>query len=186
MIRNLAVLETNVTDQASPGLGSGGVRIRADHIEMVGINEFDLETFTFPFTGIRSDVAPMSAGEKSGDITLDANSIHMKDASQLTAATFSASDSGNITVRAVRNIESENNGNISTGTQGSDEGILISGQCRAYRTHEHPRKDLAGKSYHYFSKQSEYRQVGEHHLKRAKWRYRVEPKRTQSSTRLTI
>ena len=41
MIRNLAVLETNVTDQASPGIGSGGVRIRADHIEMVGINEFD-------------------------------------------------------------------------------------------------------------------------------------------------
>ncbi len=80
VIRNLAVLETNVTDQASPGLGSGGVRIRADHIEMVGINEFDLETFTFPFTGIRSDVAPMSAGGKSGDITLDANSILMKDA----------------------------------------------------------------------------------------------------------
>ncbi|MEP7152933.1 MAG: filamentous hemagglutinin N-terminal domain-containing protein [Nitrospira sp.] len=130
VIRNRAVLETNVTEQASPGVGSGGVRIRADHIEMVGINEFDLETFTFPFTGIRSDVAPTSVGRKSGNIWLEANTIHMADASRLQTQTESASDGGNITVRAVRNIESENYGSISAATQGSfDKGILNSGNA---------------------------------------------------------
>ena len=177
VIRNLAVLETNVTDQASPGIGSGGVRIRADHIEIVGIHEFDLETFTFPFTGIRSDVAPMSAGGKSGDITLDANSIHMKDASQLNAITFSASDGGNITVRAVRNIESENNGTISTGTQGSDEGIFNSGNAGHIELTSTQGSILLASPFITSQTSSEYRQVGEHHLKRAKWRYRVEPRR---------
>ena len=130
VIRNLAVLETNVTDQASPGIGSGGVRIRADHIEMIGVPDFDLETFTFPFTGIRSNVAPMSMGGKSGDITLQANSIHMKDASQLQTNTESASASGNISMRAVQNIEMENSSTIVTGSTGSEEtGTFASGNA---------------------------------------------------------
>lgn len=102
VIRNLAVIETNVTDQASSGVGSGGVRIRADHIDIVGVPDF--ETFPF-FTGIRSNVAPMSAGGKSGDITLEAKSILMKDLANLETLTESASAGGNITLTAAQNIE---------------------------------------------------------------------------------
>ena len=99
LIQNLAVLETNVTDQASPGIGSGGVRIRADHIEIVGVPDLEL----FPFTGIRSNVAPTSAGGSSGDITLEANSILMKDLSNLETSTLSTSNGGNIKVTTVQN-----------------------------------------------------------------------------------
>jgi filamentous hemagglutinin family protein len=125
LIQNLAVLETNVTDQASAGIGSGGVRIRADHIEIAGVP--DLETF--PFTGIRSDVAPMSEGGKSGDIVLEANSILMKDLSNLITATFSASDGGNIKVRAAQSLEMENFARISAGSEaatGSAGNIEVS------------------------------------------------------------
>lgn len=121
VIRNLAVLETNVTDQASPGAGSGGVRIRAGHIEIVGIPGFDLETatFPFPFAGIRSNVAPMSEGGKSGDITLEANSILMKDLSNLETTTSSTSGGGNIKVTTAQNLEMENFGRIATGSEGA-------------------------------------------------------------------
>lgn len=113
VIRNLAVLETNVTDQASPGLGSGGVRIRADHIEIAGVPDFE----TFPFTGIRSNVAPVSAGGKSGDITLEANSILMKDIAHLETLTESASAGGNITLKAAQNIETQNFGRMSASSR---------------------------------------------------------------------
>ncbi len=116
LIQNLAVLESNVTDQASPGIGSGGVRIRADHIEIVGVPEFDFETFLFPFTGIRSNVAPMSAGGSSGDITLDANSIRMKDASNLQTLTLSTGNGGSIKVITAQNLEMENFGRVGTGS----------------------------------------------------------------------
>ena len=113
LIQNLAVLETNVTDQASAGIGSGGVRIRADRIEIAGTSDFE----TFPFTGIRSNVAPMSEGGKSGDIELEANSILMKDLASLETATSSASDGGNIKVTAVQTLETENFGRIATGAE---------------------------------------------------------------------
>lgn len=121
VIRNLAVLETNVTEQASAGIGSGGVRIRADHIEIVGIPGFDLETATFPlpFAGVRSNVAPMSEGGRSGDITLEANSILMKDLSNLETSTISASDGGNIKVTTVQNLDIENFGRIATSSEGA-------------------------------------------------------------------
>jgi len=116
VIRNLAVLETNVTNQASQGIGSGGVRIRADHIEIAGVPDF--ETFPF-FTGIRSNVAAKSAGGKSGDITLDANSILMKDLANLETRTESASAGGNITLTAAQNIETRSIfASISAGSAG--------------------------------------------------------------------
>ena len=115
VIRNLAVLETNVTDQASPGVGSGGVRIRADHIEIAGVPDLEM----FPFTGIRSNVAPMSEGGKSGNITLEANSILMKDLSNIETSTISASDGGNIKVTTVQNLDIENFGRIATSSEGA-------------------------------------------------------------------
>jgi filamentous hemagglutinin family protein len=115
VIQHLAVLETNVTDQASAGIGSGGVRIRADHIEIAGTPDFE----TLPFTGIRSNVAPMSHGGKSGDIVLQANSILMKDNSALEAITSSTSDGGNVKVITVQTLETENFGRITTASDGS-------------------------------------------------------------------
>lgn len=109
VIRNLAVLETNVTDQASPGLGSAGVHIRAGYIEIAGVPDFE----TFPFTGIRSNVSPMSIGGTSGDIVLEGNSIFMKDIARIESRTESTSVGGNIVLRAVRNIETQNFANIS-------------------------------------------------------------------------
>ncbi len=118
VIQNLAVLETNVTDQASPGIGSGGVRIRADHIEIVGVPEIDPETFLFPFTGIRSNVAPMSSGGKSGDISLEGNSITMNRGT-LHSHTQGQSNAGSILLTATENISLLNGVHIQS-ISGSD------------------------------------------------------------------
>ncbi len=115
VVQNLAVLESNVTEQAWPGIVSGGVRIRADHIEIAGVPDLEM----FPFTGIRSNVAPMSEGGRSGDITLEANSILMKDLSNLETSTSSTSDGGNIKVTTVQNLDIENFGRIATGSEGA-------------------------------------------------------------------
>ena len=108
VIRNLAVLETNVTDQASPGIGSGGVRIRADHIEIVGVPDLEL----FPFTGIRSDVALMSAGRKQRGYhigsQLDPHEGRFRTDNCSKHSTESAGDSGDSRLRTAHNIESEN------------------------------------------------------------------------------
>ncbi len=129
VIRNLAVLETNVTEQASPGVRSGGVRIRADHIELAGILDFE----TLPFTGIRSNVAPLSEGGKSGNITLEVDSMLMKDHSHLETGTISTGDGGNIKVTTVKNLETENFGRIATSSEGA------AGNAGPYRTDAVPR-----------------------------------------------
>jgi filamentous hemagglutinin family protein len=85
IIQNVGILETNVFGNVNPGTNYGGVKIAADHIELVGAG------LPFPFTGIRSDVGiniqspvgppimqPALNGGKSGNISLDANSILLK------------------------------------------------------------------------------------------------------------
>ena len=58
-------------------------------------------TRDFLFTGIQSNVAPGSTGGNSGDITLEANSILMKDLAHLeTSRTDSDRNGGNITGNA--------------------------------------------------------------------------------------
>jgi filamentous hemagglutinin family protein len=75
MIQNLSLIETNVTGNATPGVTYSGVHVKADHIEIVGVP--DLEKLLF--TGIQSGVLPGSTGGNSGNITLEANTILMKD-----------------------------------------------------------------------------------------------------------
>lgn len=75
-IQNLATLETNVTGNATPGVTYGGVHIKAEHIEILG--NPDVSPNTEAFTHIRSNVASGSLGGNSGPITLEANSILVK------------------------------------------------------------------------------------------------------------
>ena len=107
LIRDAAVLETNVAATVAPGIGSGGVRIKADRIAI-------LETepnFEFPFTGIRSNVAPGSLGGPSGDVLLEANSILVKAfgfSTGIETTTFGAGDAGDIILRATGDIDIDN------------------------------------------------------------------------------
>jgi filamentous hemagglutinin family protein len=106
-IQNAAVLETNILGNATPGVQYGGVHVKADGIEILG----DIDNFAF--IGIRSDIAPGSTGGNSGNITLEANSILIKDFATIESATLGAGNTGNIALRAVNNLELDN-GVIST------------------------------------------------------------------------
>lgn len=75
VIQNAAVLETNLSGNATPGVQYGGVHVKADSIEIIGSQDFE----NFPFTGIRSDIVEGSTGGNSGNITLEANSILVQD-----------------------------------------------------------------------------------------------------------
>ncbi len=66
MIQNEAVLQTNVMGDFPSAVGSGGVHITADRIQIIGSTDFD----TVPFTGI--DSSTQGAGN-SGNISLRAN-----------------------------------------------------------------------------------------------------------------
>jgi filamentous hemagglutinin family protein len=65
VIQNEAVLRTNVMGHFSSAVGSGGIRITADRIQIIGSTDFD----TLPFTGI--DSSTQGAGN-SGNISLRA------------------------------------------------------------------------------------------------------------------
>jgi len=121
VIQNRAVLQTNVSGNVTPGFTYGGVKVNADHIEIVGIGT------AAAFTGIRSDVSN-SPGGSSGDITLDANSILIKGVGLLdTRVTGSATqpatgNAGNINVTANQNIELDGSQIASVITNSSGTG----------------------------------------------------------------
>lgn len=125
VIQNGAIVETNVSENVAPGIGSGGVHVKADRIEILGLVDFDTGTF-LPST-IRSNVAPGTGG-RSGDITLEANSILMKDFAVLettsgvlptgpTDPPLATGDAGNIIVRTNQNVELENIVQITSASQ---------------------------------------------------------------------
>ena len=112
MIRNAALLETNVLGSANPGITYGGVQVKAEHIEIDGTDR------PLDFTGIRSNVnvLPTSQGATSGNITLDANSILIKGSGTLETTVQGSeippapgearnSKAGDITVTADHNLE---------------------------------------------------------------------------------
>ena len=103
MITNGSILETNVTAEAAPGNGSGGIRIKGTNIEIRG--DFD----TFAFSELHSDVAADSLGGRSGNITIEANS-YTQNLSVLHNRTDSIGHSGNI----VMDINQNFNMNFST------------------------------------------------------------------------
>src|SRR5262245_14942115 len=104
VIQNAAVLETNVSGNATPGVQYGGTHVKADSIEIIGSQDFE----NFPFTGIRSNIAEGSTGGNSGNITLEANSILVQDlgtfSTILEATTGGAGNSGNIVLSGNTNV----------------------------------------------------------------------------------
>lgn len=121
VIQNEGILESNVAENAAPGIGSGGVHVKADRIEILGPQDFvppdPFEPFdpsnppaSPPFTGIRSNGADGSRGGQSGDILLEANSFLMNDFGtgslvQIQANTAGEGDSSNISVRTFGNLD---------------------------------------------------------------------------------
>lgn len=73
VIRSNAVLETNILGSVTPDIAYPGVHIQAGHIEIAGAG------FPPSFTGVRSNVGaaaqPRTQGGKSGNITLESDSI---------------------------------------------------------------------------------------------------------------
>lgn len=116
VIQNGAVLETNVSENVAPGIGSGGVHVKADRIEILGSQDFE----NAPFTGIRSEAAPGSTGGSSGDIKLEANSILVKDfgtfSTTVDTDTGGTGNAGNILLRTNGNLEI-NGANITSGSE---------------------------------------------------------------------
>jgi large exoprotein involved in heme utilization and adhesion len=128
IIQNGALLETNVTTTAAPSVGSGGVHVKADRIEILGVPDFD----TFPFTGIQSNVAGESGGGHAGDIRLEATSITLKDLATVQSLSEGAGNAGNILLRTVGNIELANSsGILSTSSSFSSPETAPSAQGNA-------------------------------------------------------
>jgi filamentous hemagglutinin family protein len=101
VIQNAAVLETNVSGNATPGFQYGDVHVNADNIEISGSQDFE----TFPFTGIRSNIAERSTGGNSGNITLEADSILVQDlgtfSTIIESITGGVGNSGNIVLNGI-------------------------------------------------------------------------------------
>ncbi len=98
IIANGALLETTVSGNATPGVQYGGVSVKAHRIEILGSTE------TEEFMGVQSNVGGASRGGNSGNITLDANSIVIRDAGTETtlveALTEGVGNGGQIRLKA--------------------------------------------------------------------------------------
>ncbi len=120
-IQNGAVLETNVSGNATPGVTYGGVHVKSDRIEIIGTWSFEDAINRVPpsfFTGIRSNIHAGSTGGNSGAIRLEGNSVLVKDNGQLEtiAGQFdgeleivprTAGHTGDIWVTANQNLETD-------------------------------------------------------------------------------
>ena len=111
IIDNGSIIETNVIRPIAQDRGSGGVRITADHIEISGgpkiIAILETNPETIPFAGIRSNVEPGGTAARSGDISLDATSIRIKDLGQIETQTANTGDAGHIALKATGNIDTD-------------------------------------------------------------------------------
>ncbi|WP_454063641.1 two-partner secretion domain-containing protein [Candidatus Nitrospira salsa] len=130
---NESAIETNVLPHVSKNVGSGGVRVIANHVEIAN------ESF------IESSVKENSTGGDSGDINVAAQSLVIRDFGSVQAGTdgTSSANGGNITLKARENLEvraggsvfaftdfgSGHSGNIDVETQ----SLLLSGRQTADR-----------------------------------------------------
>jgi filamentous hemagglutinin family protein len=105
VIQNGAVVESNILGNATPGVTYGGIHVKADRIEIVGSQDM----VNLPFTGIRSDIAQGSTGGNSGNISLEANSLHMQDlgtfSTIIESVTQGAGNANNITIQTTGNVD---------------------------------------------------------------------------------
>ncbi|MEW6245597.1 MAG: filamentous hemagglutinin N-terminal domain-containing protein [Nitrospirota bacterium] len=122
VIQNGAVLQTNVSGNATPGVQYGGVTLKADRIEILGSQDFQRR----PSTGIASEVALRSTGGSSGDINLEADSILIKDfgtfSTRITTRTRGVGNSGDITLKTTGNLEIDGVVFITTNSSSSPSG----------------------------------------------------------------
>ncbi|HZI57067.1 MAG TPA: filamentous hemagglutinin N-terminal domain-containing protein, partial [Verrucomicrobiae bacterium] len=102
LIQNGALIDTSVVGNATSGVQYGGVHVKGDHIEVRGIADFD--TGNFVFTTIQANVGETIVGN-SGNITLEGNSILVKDAGQIQTVTNGAGNAGNITLKANQSLD---------------------------------------------------------------------------------
>lgn len=137
IIDNGSVIETNV--EAGADHESGGVRISADKIEVSGgprlfaILKANPGT-PVPFAGIKSNIVPSGKASKSGDISLQATAIQVKDLGKVETQTDSAGNAGNILLSTVRDITIMNSARVrslstsETSTGNSGNITISSGQ----------------------------------------------------------
>lgn len=135
IINNGAIVETNV--QQGANLGSGGVRITADHISVSGAPKIPKFIATNPdvdippFAGIRSNVEPKSTAARSGDISLNAaSSIQTTDYGKIETVTKSQGNAGHITLTASKTIDIAANvsSRVGEGSSGSSGNIRVDAQ----------------------------------------------------------
>ncbi len=109
-LENKAVLESNASGPVASSHGSGGVRISAHDITIAGgpgVLEMAQKSpdGSFPFSGIRSNIGPTSTAGRSGDITLEAHSIHIQDLGQIQTQTVGRGNAGHISLKTVGTID---------------------------------------------------------------------------------
>jgi filamentous hemagglutinin family protein len=102
VIQNGALIDASVIGNGTSGVQYGGVHVKADHIEVRGIADFD--TGNFVFTNIQTNVAPETVGN-GGNIILEGNSILVKDAAQIQTLTNGVGNAGAITFKANQNLD---------------------------------------------------------------------------------
>ena len=130
---NGTVIETN-TGSIVHNHGSGGVRITADHITISGGPEIlaiaKTDPNSTPFAGIRSNVEPNSTAARSGDISLDATSIRIKDLGKIETQTAGVGNAGHIILSASGNIDiaSTVSSRVREGSSGNSGNIRIDAQ----------------------------------------------------------
>jgi len=86
VLDNGSEIATNVWPNVAPGIGSGGIRVKTDSLEVTN------------FSFLQSAVFWQSTGGNAGDIEVDANNVLVRDGGLLWSATGGAGDSANITV----------------------------------------------------------------------------------------
>ena len=91
-LRNGSVLETNVFADVDPGVGSGGVRIVGNHIDISNGSIID------------SSVRAGSPGGRSGDIVIESSSLDIHDFGFLLALTEGMLDGGDIFLKVTQDV----------------------------------------------------------------------------------
>ena len=102
VIQNAALIDASVIENATPGVQYGGVHVKADHMEVRGMADFN--TGNFVFTNVQTTVAPETVGN-GGNILLEGNSILVKDIGQIQTLTNGVGNAGNIILKASQNID---------------------------------------------------------------------------------
>ncbi len=101
VLDNGSEIGTNVFQDVAPGIGSGGIRVKANSLEVAN------------FSALQSIVFWQSTGGKGGDIDVNTNSVLVRDQGSIHISTGGAGDSGDLNVKT-KNLEVRDGGEIFT------------------------------------------------------------------------